>query len=42
MQLKPHQPLQRSINLATPDFLFAIGTPLGGRSAATNLVEWQD
>jgi transposase InsO family protein len=32
MQLNPHQPSRRSINLATPDFLFDVGTPVGGRS----------
>jgi len=32
MQLNPHQTPQKSINLATPDFLIAVGTPEGGRS----------
>ena len=33
MQLDPPQPPPRSINLATPDFLFMNGTATGGRSA---------
>ena len=32
MQLVPHQPPRRSINLATPDFLNSVGTSVGGRS----------
>jgi hypothetical protein len=32
MQLNPNQPPRKSINLAIPDFLNLIGTPVGGRS----------
>ena len=31
MQLKPHQPLRRSINLATQPFLIALGMAVGGQ-----------
>ena len=31
------QPARRSINLATPDFLNSVGTPVGGRSAGQSL-----
>ena len=37
MQLNPHQPPRRSINLETPDFLNSVGTAVGGRSYALEM-----
>jgi ABC-type hemin transport system ATPase subunit len=38
MRLNP-QPPHRSINLATPDFLFIVGTLAGGRSGAQQCLD---